>query len=76
MNYNVIGTVKTKSGVEVPLFDIEMMSDERWQELATENAVHNFRKINGREPATVEEAVEWQRERVAMREAGIEVPFY
>ena len=61
--------------VQIPVYDIPMMSDERWQELATENAVHKFRKINGREPESVEEAVEWQRERVAMRKAGIEVPF-
>ena len=61
--------------VQIPEYDIPMMSDERWQELATENAVHKFRKINGREPESVEEAVEWQRERVAMRKAGIDVPF-
>lgn len=61
--------------VQIPVYDIPMMSDECWQELATENAVHKFCKINGREPESVEEAVEWQRERVAMRKAGIEVPF-
>ena len=75
MNNKVIGTVKTRSGVDVPLLDIHMMSDEHWQELARENAVHNFRRAKGREPASVEEAVKWQRERVAMREAGIEVAF-
>lgn len=61
MNCNVIGTVKTKSGVEVPLYDIRMMSDEHWQELARENAVHNYTKHFGQVPEDTQAAVMWQR---------------
>ena len=39
MNYPVIGKVKTKSGVEVPLVDVPMMSDEQWVQMARENAM-------------------------------------
>ncbi len=38
-----------------------MMSDERWEQLAIEGAIHNFIIINGRKPADEDEAVKWQR---------------
>ena len=63
MNYPVIGQVKTKSGVEVPLVDISMMSDERWVQLARENAMQNYIREHGHEPMDPEEAYKWQRER-------------
>lgn len=56
----------------VPLLDIPMMSDERWNELAEQNAVHNYTKEYGRPPETVQEAVKWQRERVDALVAQIE----
>ena len=61
LQYSKIGTTKTKSGVEVPLYDITMMSDERWQELARENAVHNYTKHFGHAPQDTQTAVTWQR---------------
>lgn len=67
MNYMVIGQVKSKSGGIYPVIDIPMMSDEHWQELAKEHAVHNYIKENGHEPASVEIACTWQRARIAMR---------
>lgn len=63
MNHKVLGTVKTKSGVDVPLLDIPMMDDDRWQQLARENAVHNYTKHFGHAPKDVETAVMWQRQR-------------
>ena len=63
MNYPVIGQVKTKSGVEVPLVDILMMSDERWIQIARENAMHNYIREHGRKPIDAKKAYKWQRER-------------
>ena len=60
--YPILGYVTTPQTGIVPLVDLPMMSDERWNELALENAVHNFNRRFGRPPATVEEAVEWQHE--------------
>lgn len=61
MSFPVIGQVKRKSGETVPLIEINMMSDERWQQLATEGAVKHFREWYGREPETVQEALDAQR---------------
>lgn len=60
MSYPVIGQVK--SGQNVSIFDIPMMSDGRWQQLARENVVHNYIRENGREPDSVETAIIWQRQ--------------
>lgn len=63
--YNIIGQVRVKdSDRTIPLVDIPMMSDERWNELAGENAVNNYRKEFGRDPESIDQAVEWQRRRV------------
>ena len=61
MEYNTIGKVKMKSGKEVPLLDIPMMSDERWNELAKEQAIKNYARVNGKEPKNAETALKWQR---------------
>lgn len=50
---------------EYPLLDVPMMSDETWNRLSRENAVHNFTVQNGRAPVDVEEALVWQRALVA-----------
>ncbi len=60
--YKTIGTYKMNNGVELPLLDIPMMSDERWEELSIQNARHNFRKRFGRDALTDQEAIEAQRE--------------
>ena len=70
--YGTSGMITVK-GIEFPIIDIPMMSDEKWQELARENAVHNFKKCNKREPVSVEEAVNWQRRRVAEIERGVAI---
>lgn len=53
---------------KIPLLDIPMMSDKRWNELAAENAVRNFQRINGHPPVSAEEALRWQRDWVAEKE--------
>lgn len=64
-DYNIIGQVRVKdSDRTIPLVDMPMMSDERWNELAGENAVNNYRKEFGRDPESIDQAVEWQRRRV------------
>lgn len=63
LGYPVIGQVKNQSGQLLPLVDIPMMSDQRWQELATKNAVENFTKKHGKPPESPEIALAWQRER-------------
>lgn len=62
MSYPLIGQVKMKSGQNVSILDIPMMSDARWQQLARENDVHNYIRENGREPDSVEVAIIWQRQ--------------
>lgn len=71
MNYAVIGQVKTKSGVEVPLVDIPMMSDEQWVQIARENAMQNYIREHGHEPMDPEEAYKWQRERFCKECAAV-----
>lgn len=61
MIFPVIGQVKTQNGEIVPLIEINMMSDERWQQLAAELAVKHFREWYGRDPESVQEAFEGQR---------------
>lgn len=70
MNYPVIGQVEMKCGQIVPLIDIPLMSDEKWQQLAGEQAVHNYIRENGREPENVEAAFKWQREWIVRRTAS------
>lgn len=65
--FPVVGTVTIKSsegGAELPILGIKMMSDERWQELAIENSVHNYTREHGAAPESIEQALEWQRNRV------------
>ena len=59
--YPVIGYVTSPQTGKVPLVDLKMMSDKRWNELAEQNAVENYTNILGHPPDNVEEAVAWQR---------------
>ena len=68
--YSVIEQVEIESGEMVPLIDINMMSDERWNQLAGEQAVKNFRRWYGREPESVQEALEAQRAFIRGLERG------
>ena len=71
--YPVIGYIKA-DGIDkpVPLVDIPMMSDERWNELARKNAVKNYIMEHGREPESVEQALDWQQERADRTVAACE----
>lgn len=66
-SYEVIGQTEMRSGIKVPVIDMPMMSDERWNELAKEQAVHNYIQENGTEPESIEDALQWQRERIESR---------
>ncbi len=61
MSFPVIGEVERKSGETVPLIEINMMSDKRWQQFVEEGAVKHFREWYGREPESVQEALDAQR---------------
>lgn len=63
MNNPVKEQKKTMEGAEVPVLDIPMMSDERWIQIARENAMQNYIREQGHEPMDPEEACKWQRER-------------
>lgn len=69
LGYPVIGQVRTTAGL-FPLVDIPIMNDERWKELARENAVRNYTREHGHDPESVEAAVIWQREWIAHKEEG------
>lgn len=61
--YKTIETVKVGEK-EISVLDIKLMSDEKWQELAIENAISNYTKVFGHAPASTEIATQWQWERV------------
>ena len=50
-------------GAAVPVLDIPIMSDERWVQIARENAMQNYIREHGHEPIDLDEAYKWQRER-------------
>lgn len=70
--YPVIGYVWSPMYGNVPLVDLPMMSDQRWNELAEQNAVKNYTQELGHPPRTVKEAVEWQREWCEQRARRLE----
>ena len=72
--YGTAGTIEIQ-GIDLPIINISMMRDDKWQELARENAVNNYRRITGKYPESVEAAVKWQRERCAAMEHGERVDF-
>lgn len=58
--------MNTKPWGTIPVVDIPMMSDERWNELALQYAVKNYTRAFGYPPKNPEEACQWQREQVAL----------
>lgn len=63
MNNPVKEQMTTMEGAAVPVLDIPIMSDEQWVQKARENAMRNYIREHGHEPADPEEAYKWQRER-------------
>lgn len=63
MNNPIKEQGKIMEGVAVPVLDVPVMSDERWVQLARENAIQNYIREHEHEPANPEEAYKWQRER-------------
>lgn len=65
LRFPVTGYVEDSNGDKLPMLGIEMMSDEKWQQLAEEGAVEHFRKRFGRDPESVQEALKAEREFIA-----------
>lgn len=65
MNNPIKEQIKTIEGAKVPVLDVPMMSDERWQQLAKENAINDYILDNGHKPMSYEEAYRLQCERFA-----------
>ncbi len=73
VSYPVIGQVERENGETVPMLDIPMMSDEKWNRMCEEGARKHFREHFGREPENTEEALKWQRARIeSLMEGGAE----
>lgn len=61
MSFPIIGQTERKSGEKTPLIEINMMTNERLQQITEELAVKHFYDWYGREPETIQEAFEGQR---------------
>ena len=61
LDYPVLGQTERADGSMVPVLDIPMMSDERWQQLATEHAVELYTRETGKTPEIIEAAFTFQR---------------
>lgn len=44
IEYPIIGQVEMKSGAIVPMIEISMIYDERWQQSTAEGAIKHFRE--------------------------------
>ncbi len=60
--YPVLEYVTTPQAGTVPLVDLPMMSDERWEELCRESAVKHYTATFGHAPDSIETALQWNRE--------------
>lgn len=63
--YEVIDTISAENvndGAPVPVIDMPMMSDERWQELAENQAVKHYIQRHGVIPANKKTALKVERE--------------
>lgn len=61
--YETIGNIKLGK-LELPILNIILMDDERYQKMAIENAIDNYTKEFGYAPESKEVACKWQREKV------------
>lgn len=59
--YPVTGYITESKLGTLPLVDLSVMSDERWEELAQENAIRNYARTFGHAPESVAVALAWQR---------------
>lgn len=66
LEHPISNYMNTRLWGPIPVVDIPMMSDERWNELALQYAVKNYTREFGCPPKNPEEACQWQREQVAL----------
>lgn len=64
--YPIIGHVTSPQTGTVPLVDIPMMSDERWEELCRENAIKHYTEAFGHAPESADVALEWEKRRAGI----------
>jgi len=57
--FDAIGQIQSKSGQAVPLLDIPMMSDEKWQEMCLKSAREEFKRTFDKEPPSDKEVSDW-----------------
>ena len=63
--YPVTGYVTAPGIGTVPLVDLPMMSDERWEELCREGSVRHYAAVFGCPPESVETAMKWEQDECA-----------
>jgi len=61
--YPAIGYITAPQIGTVPLVDLPMMSDERWEELCRESAVRHYEAAFGCPPDSAETAMKWEQGR-------------
>lgn len=62
-NYEVIGERYSEQLKQtVPLLAVPMMSDERYSQLAEQQAIKHYMQQNGHKPGSTAEAFRWQKE--------------
>ena len=62
VDYPVAGWITSAEGQTLPLVDIPMMSDERYEELTRQNAIENYTRKFGKAPECIEDALEYNRQ--------------
>lgn len=62
VDYPVAGWITSAEGQTLPLVDIPMMSDERYEELTRQNAIENYTRNFGKAPECIEDALEYNRQ--------------
>lgn len=59
----LVGLIALACYHNLPIVDIPMMSDERWNQLCRESTLENYRKYSGRgEAPDYETALKWEKE--------------
>lgn len=58
-DYEIIREVKDQFNSNIPLLDIKMMSDEKWEHLAVVYNTKSFKREFNREPVNYQEVIDW-----------------
>lgn len=69
---DVISDPEILNGAQIPLINMRLMSDERWQESATEHAVNHYIQRHGMPPTDVNTALMEERRVIHELMTGIQ----